>query len=581
MHSFTATQTSTSFPNYGKFTSAQGSASSVTVYAPTPAPSVTSTTPGSVGTAGKVAGRGIPNGDVLLYEGTTNLVGMAHIDLATGTWLATLNLLPLGVHTLNAKQKDPASGFWSALGSAFTVTINPNPATISFVSVQTAAAAPTASFTVSGTGVNGYAIKLYDNGVPLSPGGSVAAGGWSITVLLTAGAHSLTATQTSPVSLGSLTSAASAPMPVTVLAPPAAPAITGKVAGAVSTPATVSGLRVTNGVVQIFEGSTQVGTTFTNPATTTWTATLALLSLGNHTLTARQQDPATGYWSAFGPAFTVTINPNTVTIMSVSPQTAPAGPTASFTVSGNGGVGVGYTVKIYDNGVFLKAGPVTGGSWSISVSLTAGPHSLTAIQTSPGGFSSAPSGAAPLTVYGPTANPTISSAPANVITSNAFTVSGVGIPNAPIAIYDGSNPIPVWSGTVSLTGAWFATFTLSTTGLHALTVKQQSPVSGFWSSGAAFWITSYGRPTINAILPPPTTLSTVTITISGTGTPNQSVTILDGTTPIKTANVNGSGTWTAQITLAIGIHSLTATQSPAPGLTGVASSALVVTVLHI
>ena len=36
VHSFTATQTSTSFPNYGKFTSAQGSASSVTVYAPTP-----------------------------------------------------------------------------------------------------------------------------------------------------------------------------------------------------------------------------------------------------------------------------------------------------------------------------------------------------------------------------------------------------------------------------------------------------------------------------------------------------------------------------------------------------------------
>ena len=517
---------------------------------------------------------------MLIYEGTTNLVGTAHIDLATGTWLATLNILPLGVHTLNAKQKDPTSTFWSALGSAFTVTINPNPVTISWVSAQTAAAAPTASFTVSGTGVNGYAIKLYDNGVPLSPGGSVAAGAWSITVFLTAGAHSLTATQTSLGLAGLADERASAPMPVTVLAPPAAPAITGTVAGAVSTPATVSGLRVTNRAVQIFEGSTQVETTFTNPTATTWTATLPLLSLGNHTLTAKQQDPATGYWSALGPAFTVTVNPNPVTIMSVSPQTAPAAPTASFTVSGIGGVGVGYTVSIYDNGVFLKTGPEAGVSWSISVLLTAGPHSLTAIQTSPSGFSSAPSGASPLTVYGPTANPTISSAPANVITSNMFTVSGLGIANAPIAIYDGSNPVPVWSGTVSPLGTWLASFTLATTGLHALTVKQQSPVSTFWSSGATFWITGYARPTINTILSPPTTLSTVTIWISGTGTPNQSVTIYDGTTPIKTVNLGGSGTWTTQITLAIGTHSLTATQSPAAGLTGVSSTPVVVTVLH-
>jgi hypothetical protein len=304
------------------------------------------------------------------------------------------------------------------------------------------------------------------------------------------------------------------------------------------------------------------------PTTGNWVSTLTLLSLGTHTLKAQQRDPASGFWSALGSSFTVTVNPNAPTIKSVSTPSAPASPNASVVVNGNGGI-AGYTVSIYDNGTLRGSSLVgAGGVWSVTVSLTAGAHSLTATLTSPTGFTSAPSIASSRTVYGPTAAPTISSAPANVISGSAFTVSGRDIANAPIAIFDGTSRTPIWTGTVSAVGTWSASLVFGP-GVHSLTFKQQDPISLFWSPTAALAITGYVQPvapTINAIPAPPRTNNTVTITVFGTGTPLQTITLYDGANAIKTVSVGSGGTWFVQVTLAIGSHSLSATQSPAAGI---------------
>ena len=76
-----------------------------------------------------------------------------------------------------------------------------------------------------------------------------------------------------------------------------------------------------------------------------WTATLPLLSVGRHTLTARVQDQNSGFWSSFSSSLTVTIVPDAPSITSM-PTPSPATPTAPVTVNGMGVIG--YTVKVYD-----------------------------------------------------------------------------------------------------------------------------------------------------------------------------------------------------------------------------------------
>jgi hypothetical protein len=60
-----------------------------------------------------------------------------------------------------ARQVDPATGFWSNLGAAFTVAVVPDVPAI--VSLSTSAPPhSTSSVTVTGTGVAGQTISIYD-----------------------------------------------------------------------------------------------------------------------------------------------------------------------------------------------------------------------------------------------------------------------------------------------------------------------------------------------------------------------------------------------------------------------------------
>ena len=70
------------------------------------------------------------------------------------------------------------------------------------------------------------------------------------------------------------------------------------------------------------------------------------------------------------------------------------------------------------------------------------------------------------------------------------------------------------------------------------------------------------------------------MTLTGTAEANATVKVFDGATLLGSAVANGSGAWSyTTAALANGAHSLTATATDAAGNTGVASSALAVTVM--
>ncbi|MDE3025315.1 MAG: hypothetical protein KGI93_07065, partial [Acidobacteriota bacterium] len=147
---------------------------------------------------------------------------------------------------------------------------------------------PTTVVNVTGTGDAGDTITLYDGATVIGTTVVGADGTWTIPVLLGAGSHTLTATQTvNALPHAGLTSAASSP--VTVVVYPDAPAITGVTTPGVATPTsavTVSGTGAAGDTITLYDGNRVIGTA-TVAGDGTWSLTV-LLGGGTHSLTAVQ-----------------------------------------------------------------------------------------------------------------------------------------------------------------------------------------------------------------------------------------------------------------------------------------------------
>jgi hypothetical protein len=436
--------------------------------------------------------------------------------------------------------------------------------------------------TVSGTATQGYTVSLYDGSHFLASVIAGTGGAWSFTVNLTVGTHALSVTQTSTTVPGGRYTSSASTVSVTVYAPPSAPTLTGNINGAVGAGATISGRAVALGNVEIYEGLTRVGTA-TVDLYGNWVSTLNLLSLGRHTLTMKVQDIHSGFWSSVSSPFVVTVVPDAPAITFTSIPGATVG-NATVTVSGTGVNG--YTVKVYDGTRYLGTAVVSGGVWSVNVLLGVGSHSLNATQTSTpvAGvvYTSDASESAPVAVYAPTPAPVVASSPVNVWVGATFTVSGYGSAGALVKVYDGG--VEVGHATVGSSGVWTATVTLSSaTGAHVLSAKQWDATSGFGSAASSsFTVTAFvnpGAPSISTATTPAKTHNYASVTLTGTGVTGQTITIYDGLSAIKTVTVVG-GAWTVSVSLYVGVHSLTATQSPASGLQSAASVPRGVTVLY-
>ena len=373
-HPLTATQTSTS--SSGSLTSPGSTTTTVTVYAPPSAPSNLSS-PGSVGisSTATVSGRGTAGDIVTLFDGGV-AVGTALVA-SNGTWSTALGFTTLGRHTLTAQQLDPNSGFSGSLSSSIVVTVVPDPPVITLVTPPAATKTST-PVTVSGTGANGDTVTLYDG--PHAIGTAVVAGGtWSITASLAVGGHTLTATQTAP---GSLVSAASSAVSVTVYQPTPAPTASAPGTVAAGAAFTVSGTGAAGDTVTVYEGTTALGTaTVANNGR--WSLSVTLAAAGTHALTAVQVDPDSGFSSSAVAFSVVAVTPPAAPAITYVSTPGHAGFwTTSVTVSGTGVDGD--TVTLYSGSTVVGTKVVSGGAWSMTISLSAGSYTLTATQTAAG-----------------------------------------------------------------------------------------------------------------------------------------------------------------------------------------------------
>ncbi|KGB93325.1 hypothetical protein DM43_341 [Burkholderia cepacia] len=517
-----------------------------------------------------------------VYDGTT-LLGTTTAD-PSGNWTFTpTTALGEGAHSLTVTATDTA-GNVSPPSAAFGLTID-----------TTAPVAPAVNATdgtsLSGTAEAGATVNIDTNGDG-TPDATVTAdpsGAW-------------TYTPSTPLPVGTVigvtvTDAAGNTGPsasVTVsgdTTAPAAPVIgtvtddVGSVVGAIvsgsstddATPA-LSGTAEAGSTINVYDGTTLLGTTTTDPSGN-WTFTPSTgLGEGAHSITVTATDTA-GNVSAPSAAFDLTID-----------TTAPAIPTVNATdgTSLSGTAEAGATVNIDTNGDGTPDATVTAdpsGAWTYTPSTPLPVGTVIGVTVTDAAGNTGPS--ASVTVTGDTtapAAPVVVSVTddvgsiAGVLTNGATTddttptLAGTAEAGSTINVYDGTTLLG--TTTADPSGNW--TFTPTTglgEGAHAITVTATDTAGNVSAPSAAFGLTidttAPAIPTVNAT--DGTSLSgtaeagaTVNIDTNGDGTPDATV----------TADPSGAWTYTPSTPLPVGtVIGVTATD--AAGNTGPSASVTV------
>ncbi|HHU4045151.1 TPA: BapA/Bap/LapF family large adhesin [Enterobacter cloacae] len=439
--------------------------------------------------------------------------------------------------------------------------------------------------TLSGTAAANATITVYQDGQQVGTAQADGSGAWSFTpsTALANGSHTWSVTATdaagnvSPASPDfTLVVDTTAPnAPVISQAVDDVGTITGPVSSGQSTDDTIPRLVGTSepfATVNIYEGTTLVGTG-TADASGNWSILLTTtLATGPHSFTAQATDAA-GNTSAPSATFNLTIDTtppaqpvlssivddvgNAATPVANGGLTNDAQPTLTGTAE------AGATVKIFDNGVQIGSVVATGGNWSFTPSpaLSDGQHSLTFTATDAAGNASAPTSgyvinvdatapAAPVisaivddvgSVTGPVTgnNPTNDTRPA---------LSGTAEANATVRIYDGSTL--VGTVTADANGNWTLaqTTTTLTEGSHSFTATATDAAGNTSAPSTVTTIlvdlTAPGAPTSLQVIANGTQ-------VTGTAEAGSTVTITSGNgTVLGTATADGNGNFSATLTTA-------------------------------
>jgi large repetitive protein len=266
------------------------------------------------------------NSMVQLYDGVT-LLGSVTAN-GSGAWSITTGTLADGTHSLSATATDVA-GNVSIASSAMAVTVDttaPVAPSITSFSPDTGIVGDhitdASTLTLTGTAEANSTLKVYDGATLLGSTTVNANGAWSFaTASLTDGTHSFTTTDTDV--LGH-TSVSSSTVNVTVDSHvPAAPSIATfspdtDAVGDGFTSATVlnlSGTAEDNSTVNVYDGTTALGTTTTS-STGTWSFATPQLANGTHIFTATATDAA-GTSSAASSALNVVVSPTAPTVATI------------------------------------------------------------------------------------------------------------------------------------------------------------------------------------------------------------------------------------------------------------------------
>ncbi|MBR8315111.1 BapA prefix-like domain-containing protein [Burkholderia dolosa] len=487
---------------------------------------------------------------ITVYDGTTQL-GTTTAD-ASGNWTFTPSTgLGEGAHAITVTATDTA-GNVSTPSAAFDLTVD-----------TTAPATPTVDATdgtsLSGTAEAGATVNIDTNGDG-TPDATVVAdpsGTWTYTPSTPLPIGTVIGVTASD-SAGNTSPSASATVTGDVTAP-AAPVIGsvtddfGSVAGAIvfggatdDTMPTLSGTAEAGSTINIYDGTTLIGTT-TADASGSWSFTPSGgLGEGGHSLTVTATDTA-GNVSTPSAAFNLTVD-----------TTAPATPTVNATdgTSLSGTAEAGATVNIDTSGDGTPDATVIAdpsGTWTYTPSTPLPTGTVIGVTASdPAGNTSS---SASVTVTGDVtapATPIIVSvtddagAITGPLTAGAATddttptLSGTAEAGSTITVYDGTTQLG--TTTADASGNW--TFTPPTglgEGAHAITVTATDTAGNVSTPSTAFNLTvdttAPATPTVNA---------TDGTSLSGTAEAGATVNIDtngDGT-PDATVIADPSGTWT-------------------------------------
>ena len=405
------------------------------------------------------------------------------------------------------------------------------------------------TLTLTGTAAANGTVKVFDGANQIGTATANSSGAWTYTTAaLAEGSHSLTAKDNA----GTTSTALSVTIDTVA---PSTPSIVSNTIS--SNKVTLNGTAEANSTVQVFEGSTQLGTATTN-SSGTWTFTTATLTSGAHNFTAKAMDAA-GNNSGASVATSVTVGtttqaPGAPTISSFSTDSGTVGDhiTNDSTLTLTGTAAANSTVKVYDGATLLGSATAnSSGAWSYTTgTLANGGHSLTATATDAAGNTGVASTALSVTIDTtvPVA-PTIASFSTDsgtvgdhITNDNTLTLTGTAEANSTVKVYDGATLL----GTVAAngSGAWSYTTVALSNGAHSLTATATDAAGNIGVASSVLAVT------IDTTVPVAPTIASFstdsgvvgdsitndnTLTLTGTAEANSTVKVYDGATLLGTS----------------------------------------------
>lgn len=439
---------------------------------------------------------------VKIYDGTTQIGSTT--ATSTGSWDYITQVLTDAKHALTATATN-SSAQTSAASAALTVTVDTKaPAAPTIVSDTVNSANQVVA---SGNAEANSTIKVYDGTTQVGTATTNSSGAWSLTTsALSAGSHVLTAKATDVA--GNVSAASTAVDPVvgstsgtsgtgtsgtgtsgtgtsgsgtsgsgtsgTQTTTPAAPKIasfstdTGAAGDHITNDKTITltGSAAAKSTVEVYDGTTQLGTA-TADANGAWHYTTLALPDGKHSLTAT--DTVSGVTSKASTALDVTVDtaaPDAPVLLS--------DPTTHNRATVSGTAEAGSSIKLYEGTALLGTATVASdGDWSVTTpNLKHGSHTFTATATDAAGNTSALSQPIDPPIGSHSANSTSTVEVTNVRQhwDHTATIKGTADPSSEIKLSDGTTS--AGSVTAGADGKWsFHTSDLSGK-THAFTAEQ-------------------------------------------------------------------------------------------------------------
>ena len=410
-----------------------------------------------------LSGTGDANAVVTLTQGAT-VLGTTTAN-ASGAWSFTPSGLAQGAQTIVASETD-AAGNTGTASLTFTLdSVAPAAPIIVSDSVNAHQAV-----TVAGTAEPNTTVTVYDALTVLGKAITNASGAWTFTSgPLGRGSHPLSATATDVAGNTSAASPTVDPV-IAQLSPPTIMSFSpdsGTVGDGITnaTTLTLTGAAVINSAVQVYDGSTQIGTAAAD-GSGAWSFTTGTLANGLHSFTAI--DSVGGDVSPASAALSVTVDtvapPVAIALARDTGASSNDKITSNPTLSGSGDPNA--VVTLTEGATVLGATTANGsGAWSFTrAGLGQGTQTIVASETDAAGNTGTASLTFALDTIAP-ASPVIGQ---DMLNSNkTVLLSGTAEANSTVSVYDGQSELG--TTTANGAGAWSYTTGTLASGFQVLT----------------------------------------------------------------------------------------------------------------